>query len=138
MSFLSQINYYQTRIAELKQELDEKQMDLEQLERALSDLSNVQQEFSHNQHLCTEPELTSKTWHGQLGSNFDSIREGQILVSYQDLSNNQLSDAMGKVSSEIEKIKERIEYLKSEISSCESILSSLYIRQSQYLESLRK
>ncbi|WP_332651310.1 YwqH-like family protein [Lysinibacillus sp. 54212] len=101
--------------------LQKKQSDLQRLQTCNGQLTSKQGEFFNNAYLMTEPELTATTWQGQLASQFDNIRIGGILASFEEIQGSQfnqvfsvLSSKMAEIAMEIESIKQTIARLEAE------------------------
>lgn len=122
----AQITSLHNSIFYLNQELKQKKVELKRLIKTLSELMDYKDEFRHNQKLCTKPELSKNTWHGQLAEKFQSFRLNDLLSSYQFLSNNQMNRILAELKEKIESIKQMIGDLESTIASQERRLSYLY------------
>lgn len=100
--------------------LRKKQNDLSRLQTCNGQLTGKQGEFSSNQHLMTEPELTSTTWKGTLATRFDDIRANGILASYQEIQTTQFNTVFSTLSAKIQQIKQEIEYIRATIARLEA------------------
>ncbi|KZE38549.1 hypothetical protein AV656_06480 [Bhargavaea cecembensis] len=105
------ISYYQML-------MEEKRQQIRRLNSCRGELQGKQGEFQQNELKCMEPELTPKTWHGNLASAFDEIRETGIKTPYQDVSGPQFDAAYTAISVKIGE-------LEAEIASLESIVAQL-------------
>jgi|GEM_PF-2026122 len=133
-SINAQIRSVQNSIYHLNGQLEAKKEELRRLRQAQSDLSECKNDFQKNERLCTQPNLTPKTWNGYLADNYDSFRERDLLASYKDIYHSQLASVLSDISSKMGEINGTIEELKTSIQSCEQRLSSLYEARSRALE----
>ncbi|MBM7608893.1 hypothetical protein JOD29_002159 [Lysinibacillus composti] len=100
--------------------LHKKQNDLSRLQTCNGQLSGKQSEFSSNQHLMTEPELTQATWKGTLATRFDDIRIDGILASYQEIQTTQFTNVFSTLSNKMEQIRREIESIRATIARLEA------------------
>ncbi len=100
--------------------LRKKQNDLSRLQTCNGQLAGKQGEFSSNQYLMTEPELTPTTWQGTLATRFDDIRANGILASYQEIQTTQFNNVFSTLSAKIQQIKQEIEYIRATIARLEA------------------
>ncbi|EMR07766.1 hypothetical protein C772_00094 [Bhargavaea cecembensis DSE10] len=95
-----------------------KRQQIRRLNTCQGELQGKQGEFQQNEPKCMEPELTTKTWHGNLATAFDEIRETGIKTPYQDVSGPQFDAAYSAISAKIAE-------LEAEIASLEAIVAQL-------------
>ncbi|MDQ0230659.1 prefoldin subunit 5 [Metabacillus malikii] len=100
----------------LQSELAEKKEQLERLKSCATELDGYQAEFSQNQHLVKDPDLSGTTWKGNLADKFIDIREDMEGV-YKDLSGYQLDTAITAIENKIATIKAEIQSLQVAISA---------------------
>lgn len=105
------IGYYLMLIAEKREQI-------RRLNVCQGELQGKQGEFQQNEPKCMEPELTLKTWHGNLATAFDEIREAGIKSPYQEVSGTQFDAAYSAISA-------KIASLEAEIASLEAIVAQL-------------
>jgi chaperonin cofactor prefoldin len=106
--------YTLSYLAYLQSELSEKREQLERLRSCRVKLDDLQSEFSHNQKLVKEPELTSVTWKGSLANKFNDIRDDADLA-YKDIFTNQLDTSLSTIDHKIENLQAEIQSLQSSI-----------------------
>lgn len=128
-----QIGRIQVSIYALNHQLEQKREDLNRLEAVLPELLNGMDEYHQNTRLCLTPELTSNTWHGQMGTEFQTFRTGELLSSYQSISRIQLNRTITDLENEIETLKREIADLEDRIASQQSRLNSLYAQRREEL-----
>ncbi|MCU9613235.1 DUF5082 domain-containing protein [Caldibacillus lycopersici] len=133
-SINAQIRSTKNTIYYLNGQLDLRQEELRRLQQAQSKLNDYKSEFQHNEHFILEPKLTAKTWHGQLATDYDSFREGDLLSSYKNIYQTQLGSVLSEISSEIRALQNKIEQLEASIESNERRLSDLYEARRRELE----
>ncbi|MCW1928788.1 YwqH-like family protein [Bhargavaea beijingensis] len=105
------ISYYQMLV-------EEKRQQVRRLNSCRGELQGKQGEFQQSEPKCMEPELTPKTWHGNLAKAFDEIRQIGIKTPYRDVSGPQFDAAYAAISVKITK-------LEAEIASLEAIIAQL-------------
>ncbi|MEW9677684.1 DUF5082 family protein [Lentibacillus sp. L22] len=123
---LGSIASVQGAISGLRLQLEAKREELERLNRALSELSDCQNDFHTKKPLCLKPELTATTWFGEWADDFDSIRENELQESYVEISDEQLDDAISKLEAKIQEIKLEIQSLEASIAAQRTIIAGLY------------
>lgn len=99
----------------LRENLSNKQNDLERLRDCKRELKAYQQEFREYERFCVSPDLSAKTWQGKLAQAFDELRNDGILVSYQNLENTQLNHIITLLSQKIQDIESELSSLKASI-----------------------
>lgn len=97
--------------------LHEKQEQLTRLQTCESELIGCQSEFSTQKYLCTEPALSTHTFHGNLATEFDQIRDHGILDAYKDIQINQFNHAFQVIEEKISQLQLEISSIKQEIES---------------------
>ncbi|GIO23551.1 DUF5082 family protein [Oceanobacillus sp. J11TS1] len=103
-----------------KQVLSSKQDDLERLEKAHSELVEVQGDFSDVEGECSKPEFTSNNFEGENAKDVTEIREDGLKTSFIAMSEEQIKKVIEEIEEKIEQIEEGISSLESNISSMES------------------
>ena len=134
----SQISSTRRSIEILNSQLDKREEELERLQKASSELSDIQGDFQQNEKLVTLPDLTTTTWHGNLASKYDQFREGELLSSYRELYQGQLGRVLSDISAKISEIQNRIKTLEADIAALERQLRYLYALKEDILEEMRK
>ncbi|MFC7372593.1 DUF5082 family protein [Fictibacillus iocasae] len=97
--------------------LREKQEQLQRMQDCQRDLSECQQAFQQEKHLCTKPELTSVTWEGVLAKSFDNIRENGILSAYEEIEGSQFDRVFQAIASKISSLHADIQSINEAISA---------------------
>ncbi|WMT18242.1 YwqH-like family protein [Parageobacillus toebii] len=100
--------------------LREKERQLMRLQTCQSQLLQCQSEFFQQEHLCTKPELTAKTWHGSRAEQFDSIRNSGILWQYRAIEHEQFDDTLQALQNKIVQLQNEISELRSSIANLEA------------------
>lgn len=89
-----------------------KQKDVERLEKCRELLKGKQGEFNENADKCLDPELTSKTWHGNHATEFDDIRESGIEAPYLEIAGAQFSEVFSVIAEKITSLLAEIEAIQ--------------------------
>lgn len=91
--------------------------DLRRLEKVLQEMGLVEGDYLQHRGKILEPDLTSTTWHGELASDFQQFREGELISRYDEIPNEQLQRVIEELERKIEEIKQRIARLKASSAS---------------------
>lgn len=100
--------------------LAEKKEDLKRLKEALSDLKSNKSDFTDNKEICLNPEFTSQTLHGDNEEDLDDFKESELQVVFVAIPNEQINDASGKLSYQIDTVQEEMAAIESSISSLQT------------------
>ena len=103
-------------LASLLAELEEKREQLRRLNVCLARLGSLQGEFVQKRILIEDPELTVKTWHGNLANEFLKVRD-EMTFEYDDISNTQLGLSQQALSRKIAEIQRDIISLQASIAA---------------------
>jgi septal ring factor EnvC (AmiA/AmiB activator) len=109
MKVLSYLSY-------LTSQLHEKREQIVRLRNSHSTLNALQGEFLQHQSSVTALDLTPTTWQGTLANAFTEIRE-DMLLSYKDLSHNQMDTAISTIEDKIASLRTEIQSLETSISN---------------------
>lgn len=109
MKVLSYLSY-------LTSQLHEKREQIVRLRNSHSSLNALQSEFLQHQTSVTAPDLTPTTWQGTLANAFTEIRE-DMLLSYKDLSHNQMDTVISTIEDKIASLRTEIQSLETSIAN---------------------
>ncbi|WP_121614586.1 YwqH-like family protein [Virgibacillus halodenitrificans] len=101
-------------------QITEKEEELRRLKEALTKLSVCKIDFTDPKSLCLAPEFSSTTLHGDNANKLDSYRKKELQVSYNAISDEQISNAEEKISQQIEIVTQEISDLKGSVSSMQT------------------
>lgn len=93
-----------------------KKQQVEKLKTCKNKLDGLQGEFLQNERLVTDPQLSSKTWHGTLATDFNEVREN-LGTAYKDLSHTQLNTALTTIENKIISLQSEITSLEFRITA---------------------
>jgi len=99
----------------LQLQLAEKKEQVTRLETAIRELEVVQREFIQHQNDIKNPELSTKTWNGQLSNAFNEIRD-DISLTFKDISQLQLTDSINRIENKVNTLHYEIGSLQDNIS----------------------
>ncbi|PLR92657.1 YwqH-like family protein [Bacillus sp. T33-2] len=100
--------------------LREKKEQLRRLQHCQGELQGSQQEFNYYKRLVADPQLSAATWKGMRASEFDQIRNGPMMGSYEDIIGPQFSAALGALSTKIIQIEGEIQSIRQVIANLEA------------------
>ncbi|UOE74916.1 T7SS effector LXG polymorphic toxin [Parageobacillus thermoglucosidasius] len=90
-----------------------------------SQLCQCQSEFFQQEHLCTKPELTAKTWHGNRAEQLDSLRDSGILWQYRVIEHVQFDDTLQALRNKIIQLQNEISELQRKNAQMKNIRQSI-------------
>lgn len=108
----NQIRNTQNSIDGLSSQVTLKQEEVRKLERAITEISNLQGDYEESRKYWHDIDLTAQTWKGELADKFDAFRNGELSASFKDVSQD-----------EVQRVLEALEQAKgmlvAEIDSCQ-------------------
>lgn len=81
-----------------------------------------EEEFSENDKLCLAPELSAKTWEGNIAGEFETIKQDDIKESYKTVGKEQLGDVITQAEDKMKQLEQEILQLEKDISSSQDTL----------------
>lgn len=132
-SVILQIENVQNSIYSLNHHIVKNKEALERLEKVLSEVVIYQGDYHQNSQLWMSPGLTSKTWNGQLATDFRTFRDKEVKTSYESISDKQLSRTITSIKDEIATLRQEIGVLQDKIINQETRLSNLIQKKREEL-----
>ncbi|MBO1005476.1 DUF5082 family protein [Pseudogracilibacillus auburnensis] len=125
ISILSQISSVESSIYTLTNQISDKKRDVEKLKTTLRSLESYFELFVHSQKIVSEPELTNRTWHGELATEFSQFRYDEIVRSYSAIRMKQLHSHMEAIENKIRELNNQMNHLENSVRSKRFILDRL-------------
>ncbi|KQU63451.1 YwqH-like family protein [Rossellomorea sp. H39__3] len=98
----------------LQQQVAQKREQLSRLQSTVRELDDTQSEFIHSQKRVDDPELSPAVWKGNLANEFSDVREN-MMTSYRDMAQNQLSETIQLMESKCQSLQYEINSLEADI-----------------------
>jgi|SRR5699024_8614852 len=121
----TKITILEGAITSMNGQLENKMDKLDRLKKTLSKLVECEEEFSENDKLCLAPELSAKTWEGNIAGDFETIKQNDIKESYKTVGKEQVGDAIAQLEDKIQELEQGILQLENDISSSRDTLNDL-------------
>lgn len=123
----SQINKVTNTIAATNYLIQQKEEEIQRLQKTKSELFNHKNDFQANEYRLKKPVLTKSTWHGELATAFDNFRHQDLVSSYRNLYITQLGRIIVDVERKIQELRSDMMRLQNEVSSLRRQLNQLYV-----------
>ncbi|MDM5299796.1 DUF5082 family protein [Bacillus pumilus] len=109
---------YTTALYAAKADISMKKEQIIELNMCRKEVKAAKTALTEANRNITLPELTSKTWFGQLADTFDDIRD-EMKLAGKEIKSTQLTNLLDRINERINELKSDIQSLKSEVHSIE-------------------
>ncbi|MFP7492920.1 DUF5082 family protein [Terribacillus saccharophilus] len=134
-SLNNQIDNMRDSINGLSSQVNLKQEELTQLERAITEISGLQGDYEESRKHWHDIDLTAKTWKGELADKFDGFRNGELSTSFTKVSQNEVERVLDALEQAKSMVVAEIDTCQMQIAAKESSMERLQKDRDKELQS---
>lgn len=112
-------------------QISKKREEISRLEKAVTDLELTKTDFYETENVCSKPEFTSKSFHGDHAKDVTSLRNDELRPYFASIPDEQITKATEKMKVQIKLFQEQIGNLENNITSLESQKRTLIARKQE-------